>query len=135
MTNVEVLEKGVVEVAIASPSVIEIEASSPPIVEIEVLPGGVSYGGVLSIEYQLVLGRLVNQPSLYKQLTYTDGDLTAIAVYTDDTLDTQLLDIEFTYDNGDLVEKKLTDLISNKVLTVTYSYTDGNLTNINEVFS
>jgi hypothetical protein len=135
MSDVEVLGTGVVEITVEASPVVEIEASSTPTIEIEVLPGGVSYGGVLSLEMQLVLGRLVSQPSLHKVLTYSDGDLTAIAVYADSTLDTQLLGIEFTYDNGDLVEKKLTDIISGKVLTVTYSYSSGNLISINEVFS
>lgn len=135
MADVEIINQDLIEVAIDQPSVIEVEISTNPVVEVEVLPGGISYGGVLSLDYQLILGRLVNQPSLHKILSYSDGNLTSIEVYNDNTLTTQLLDIQFTYTSGNLTQKVLTDVVSGRVLTVTYAYTDGNLTSISEVFS
>lgn len=135
MSDVEVLGNGIVEVAVEQPPIIEVEVTSTPVIEIEVLPGGISYGGVLSLDYQLILGRLVNQPSLHKVLSYNSGNLTSIEVYNDNTLTIQLLDIQFTYTSDNLTQKVLTDVISGRVLTVTYAYTDGNLTSISEVFS
>jgi len=133
--SVEILGENLVEITIEPPPIIEIEVEPSPVVEIEVLPGGVSYGGVISLEYQLVLGRLIGQPSLHKVLTYTDGNLTSIDVYNNDTLTTQLLDIQFSYTSGNLTQKVLTDLVNGKILTVDYDYTGNNLTSITETFS
>lgn len=135
MSDVEVWGNGIVEVSVEQPPIIEVEVTSTPVVEVEVLPGGISYGGVLSLDYQLILGRLVNQPSLHKVLSYNSGNLTSIEVYNDNTLTIQLLDIQFTYTSDNLTQKVLTDVVSGRVLTVTYAYTDGNLTSISEVFS
>ena len=135
MNDVEVISSGIVEVAIAPTPVIEVEVESTSPIEIEVLPGGISYGGVLSLEYQLVLGRLVNQPSLHKIYSYSGGNLTAITVYNDADLTTQLLSISLSYTGSNLTQKVLTDLISDKTLTISYGYTGSNLTSTTEVFS
>ena len=116
-------------------SYIEILVGPNPIVEVEVLHGGVSYGGVLSLEYQLTLGRLITQPALHKVLSYTSGNLTGINVYTNSSLSSQLLSIVFTYTGANLTRKVLTDIVSGKILTVDYGYTGDNLTSISEVFS
>lgn len=134
MADVEVLGNGSIEISIEPPPLIEVEVESTSPIEIEVLPGGISYGGALSLEYQLVLGRLISQPSLHKTLSYSDGNLVAINVYNDSSLTTQLLEITFSYTGSNLTQKVLTDVIANKILTVTYGYTEGNLTSITETF-
>lgn len=127
MADVEVLGNGSIEISI-EPS---------PIVEVEVLTGGiVIQGGTnLNLQYQLILGRLASQPQLYREFTYTSGNLTGIDAWTTSEKTTKIFEIRFTYTGANLTQKVLTDVQSNTVLTVTYAYTGDNLTSINEVFS
>jgi hypothetical protein len=135
-TDITVLGEQLIEVAVEPSPVVEISVEQTPVVEVQAFEGGIVYtGGAISLDYQLVLGRLISQPSLYKELTYVSGDLTEIKIWNNSAKDTYLLRIQFSYTDGDLTQKVLTDQVTGRVLTVTYSYTDGNLTSIEEVFS
>lgn len=127
MSTVEILSDNIVEVSI-EPS---------PVVDIEVLTGGIVIKGVtnLSLQYQLILGRLASQPQLYREFTYTSENLTGIDAWTTPEKTTKIFEVRFTYTGSNLTQKVLTDIQTNTILTVTYTYTGDNLTSINEVFS
>lgn len=127
MSTVEILSDNIVEVSI-EPS---------PVVDIEVLTGGiVIQGGTnLSLQYQLILGRLASQPQLYREFTYTNENLTGIDAWTTPEKTTKIFEVRFTYTGSNLTQKVLTNIQTNTILTVTYTYTGDNLTSINEVFS
>lgn len=127
MSTVEILSDNIVEVSI-EPS---------PVVDIEVLTGGiVIQGGTnLSLQYQLILGRLASQPQLYREFTYTSENLTGIDAWTTPEKTTKIFEVRFTYTGSNLTQKVLTNIQTNTILTVTYTYTGDNLTSINEVFS
>ncbi len=125
MSNVEIISDNVIEVSI-EPS---------PVVNIEVFNGGVIVGTNLSLQYQLILGRLASQPQLYREFTYINDSLTGIDAWATSNKIIKIFEIRFTYTGSNLTQKTLRDIQSNRILTVNYTYTDGNLTSINEVFS
>jgi hypothetical protein len=125
MSNVEIISNNVIEVSI-EPS---------PVVDIEVFNGGVIVGTNLSLQYQLILGRLASQPQLYREFTYINDSLTGIDAWATSNKIIKIFEIRFTYTGSNLTQKTLRDIQSNRILTVNYTYTDGNLTSINEVFS
>ena len=133
--EIDVNPPAVVEVDIEPASIVELDIEPSPVVQVEVFPGGILTRNDLSLEYQLVLGRLLNQPSLYKEFSYTGDNLTAINIWANSSKTTQLMTIAFEYTGDNLSQKILTDLIGGDVLTVNYSYTGDNLTSIDEVFS
>ena len=135
--SVEVIGNNLVEVLIEPAPVVEIDVQPSPVVEVEVFPGGiVIQGGTqLSLQYQLILGRLLNQPQLFREFGYTSGNLTAIDAWTNPDKLVKMFEIRFTYTGANLTQKVLTDVQSSTVLTVNYSYSDGNLTSISEIFS
>jgi hypothetical protein len=89
----------------------------------------------LSLEYQLVSGRLAGYSSLHKEYDYTDGDLTSINVWDSAAKLTQIFSYILSYTDGDLTQKVVTDHINSQTLTVTYGYTNGDLTSVTEVIS
>jgi hypothetical protein len=125
MSNVEIISNNVIEVSI-EPS---------PVVDIEVFNGGVIVGTNLSLQYQLILGRLASQPQLYREFTYINDSLTGIDAWATSNKIIKIFEIRFTYTGSNLTQKTLRDIQSNRILTVNFTYTDGNLTSINEVFS
>jgi len=125
MSDVTILEEGLVEVQIDPAPVIEVEAYS----------GGIVNVVNFSLEYQLTIGRLANQPSLYREFTYNGDNLTRIEAWATSSKTTKLLTTDFTYTGTNLTQKVLTDNVNGVTLTVTYGYTGDNLTSINEVFS
>lgn len=133
MSNVEILSDNVIEVSIEPSPIVEVEVQPNPVVEVEVLTGGIVIH--VSLQYQLILGRLASQPQLYREFTYTSNNLTGIDAWTTSEKITKIFEIRFTYTGANLTQKVLTDVQSNTVLTVTYAYTGDNLTSINEVFS
>ncbi len=136
-TDVTSLGDGVVQVNVEPAPITEISIEPAPIVEVQSFVGGITYSGTISLEYQLTLGRLLNQnpPSLYKEFTYSGDNLTEIRAWNNSSKDTYLLRIQLSYTGSNLTQKILTDQISGRVLTVTYGYTGDNLTSVNEVFS
>ena len=89
----------------------------------------------LSLDYQLIQGRIAGYTSLYKEFGYTDGNLASINVWNNDAKSIYLLQILFSYTSGNLTSKVITDQVTLRVLTTTYGYTGTNLTSTTEVFS
>jgi hypothetical protein len=136
--SVEILGQDLIEVAIDPAPVIEIDVEPAPVIEIEVFPGGIILQqgeGSLSLQYQLILSRLTSQPQLYRELTYTGGNLTAIDAWSTSAKVLKIFETRFTYTGENLTRKVLTDVQAGTILTVTYGYTGSDLTSINEIFS
>lgn len=89
----------------------------------------------LSLDYQIIQGRIAGYTSLYKEFGYTGDNLTSIGVWNSSDKDVYLLSITFSYSSGNLITKVVTDQVTSRVLTTTYGYTGSNLTSITEVFS
>lgn len=137
MSDVEIIASNLIEVTVEPPSVVEIEVAPNPIVEVEVFPGGVVIqGGTnLSLQYQMITSRLVNQPQLYREFGYLNGNLVSIDAWSATDKLTKIFEIRFTYTGDFLTQKTLTDVESSTVLTVIYGYTGSDLTSISETFS
>ncbi|MBW4462493.1 MAG: hypothetical protein KME47_19970 [Nodosilinea sp. WJT8-NPBG4] len=66
----------------------------------------------LSLEYQLVTGRMAGRLSIYKEFAYTGTNLTGIAVWDGPEKETHLLSISLSYTGTNLTQKTVTDKIS-----------------------
>lgn len=72
----------------------------------------------------------------YKELSYTDGKLSNITIYTDDTKTNPIFTKDFYYDStsDSLIEIMLTRISDSIVLDKIFEYDiDGNLINIRQV--
>jgi hypothetical protein len=124
-------------VEVLSDDIIEVSVEPNPLIEVETFPGGiVIQGGTnLSLQYQLILGRLVSQPQLYREVSYTDGNVSAIDAWSNTSKTTKIFEIRLSYQGNNVTQKILTDVQSVTTLTVTYAYTNNNITSITEIFS
>lgn len=130
MTTVEVLDSGTVSVEITPQPVIEVEVVSQPVIEVEVSPGGFVQQVVgVNPEYAIAVGVIESDPLVFKEFSYTDGDLTQIDVWDSAAKSTLLMQKVLTYSEGNLATLSAT--YSGITLTNTYTFVDGDLRSIN----
>jgi hypothetical protein len=82
----------------------------------------------LSLEFQLVSGRMAGRLTVHKEFDYEGDVLTGIEVWESPSKEELLLTFAFTYTGQNLTQKVVTDEISGATLTVSYGYTGSNLT-------
>jgi hypothetical protein len=69
-------------------------------------------------------------PSYYKELDYTDGNLTNIGIWLDDTKVTKLFNKSLLFNDGNLLQTLLTRISDSSKILKLFNYTDGNLTSV-----
>lgn len=70
----------------------------------------------------------------YKEFTYTGSDITKVEIWEDDTKAVKLFTKDITYTSGNITQTVITDEITGKVLTSTFAYSGGNISNITRSF-
>ncbi|MFG6101149.1 hypothetical protein U2F10_02775 [Leptothoe sp. EHU-05/26/07-4] len=131
--SVEVETQPIVDVLIESQPSVEVSVEDVGGTTIEVIT---SSSESLSTEYQTALGVAVSHPSTHKEFTYTDGDITRIDVWADETKLVKLFTKTFTYSNdGDLFFIDTINEQAEITLTKTFVYVNEELTSISEIFS
>jgi len=69
-------------------------------------------------------------PSYYKELQYTDGNLTNIGIWLDNTKVTKLFNKDLSFSSGNLTQTLLTRISDSSKILKLFNYTDGNLTSV-----
>jgi hypothetical protein len=87
----------------------------------------------LSLEYQLISGRMAGRLTVHKEFSYVGANLTGIQVWDGPLKETLLITIAFTYTGSNLTRKTVG--ASGQTLTIDYGYTAGNLTSVTEAWT
>lgn len=78
-----------------------------------------------NLEQDLAL--YTTNPAYYKEFFYSGEDLTGYAIYTDNTKAVMIFNIVFVFNGDELSAKTVTRISDNRILTVNFGYTDGEL--------
>jgi hypothetical protein len=82
-----------------------------------------AYTNVEKLAMELEMGFKAASLDNYKELTYSNGSLSNIGIWVDDTKVTQIFDKDLTYDVGDnLSRTELTRISDSSTLTKIFSY-------------
>jgi hypothetical protein len=104
------------------------------IVRIE--PNESSGGGLTIANLELEFSYSNSSPDYFKELTYTEGILTNISIYSDENKTTKLFDKELTYTEGILSGIVITRMSDETILTKSLEYNiDGSLKSISTIQS
>lgn len=126
MTTIEVLADGSANVSVVETAAVEIEVVETPAIEVEVLQGGFVQQIIgIDPEYTIAVGVIENDPTVYKEFSYTSGDLTQISTWGTSAKNTLLIQKTLTYSNGDLAS--VTTTYSGVSLRTDYTFTNGDL--------
>jgi len=71
-----------------------------------------------------------SESTAYKKLTYTDGNITNVDIYVDDSQDIKLFSKVIGYNNGNITSISITDEVNSGTLDKTITYTDGNVSSV-----
>lgn len=86
---------------------------------------GDSPGRIDTLEQELVVS--TTNPAYYKEFSYVGEDLVGYSIYTNNTKSTELFNVVFTFNSGQLTNKSVTRISDGKVLSVTFGYTGDTL--------
>ena len=130
--TVEVISNNEIQVSIVETPAIEIEIIEDPAITVEVLPGGFSQQIISTDpEYAISVGVIESDPLVFKEFTYTSGDLTQIDIWDDQSKTTLLMRKVLSYSNGDL--SNIVTTHSGISVQTNYTFTSGDLTSIDMV--
>jgi len=82
----------------------------------------------LSLEMEMEFKAAI--PSYYKELQYTNGDLTNIGIWFDSSKVTKLFNKDLLFSGGNLSQTLLTRITDSSKILKLFNYTDGNLTSV-----
>lgn len=85
---------------------------------------------------QKILSKIEDATQLldsHSVLSYVGSELVNKSIFENSTLSNKLYSIDFSYIDGNLFEKDITELSTSDNVTYRYSYIDGNLVSIDSV--
>ncbi|MBE9111463.1 hypothetical protein IQ273_18835 [Nodosilinea sp. LEGE 07298] len=86
----------------------------------------------LTLEHQLLSGRLSGHRSLHKEFDFDGETITGYHQWDGPDKETLLITVEFTFTGGNIIQKRITDEVSGVVVTVTFGYLVGKLKSVTE---
>ncbi len=72
----------------------------------------------------------VAESSSYKEINYTNGNISSIDVYTESNKTVKLFTKTIGYNNGNIINVSITDEVNGGTLNKAINYTDGNISSI-----
>jgi hypothetical protein len=105
---------------------VDIDVFPSNVVELEVFPGGIVYRPITNED---------NPDPVYKEFTYTGDNLTLINTWDTEDKNIFLFSTQLTYLGDNLVEKVVTDHVTEEIRTTIYVYSGENLISYSEVIS
>ncbi|MBW4482977.1 MAG: hypothetical protein KME14_10570 [Tildeniella torsiva UHER 1998/13D] len=86
----------------------------------------------LTLAHQLLSGRLSGHHNLHKEYGYDGNNIVGYSQWDGSDKETLLLSVAFTFAGGNIIQKVITDEVTDVTVTVTYSYLDGKLKSVTE---
>ena len=77
----------------------------------------------------------VAETTAYKELTYNEGNITNVDIYTNSGKTTKLFSKIIGYNNGNITSVSITDEVNGGTLDKTIAYVDGNISSISSKYT